>query len=209
MSTLSQPAFTQFLLAFFERFFFVFGIVGFAVGVGLVLDHARMHRLFVATDQWVSMRRSTRWLAIPHDIESGVQRYPRVIGAIFVVLAAFSTFSLIAHFNAADVVNALHFAAPSAFVGWIVDCVRWSLVVGGIVAIAVGAMLILRPDALHSVEAYSDRWISLRAHSKQADAMHLGFDEWVESSPRIFGAVIAVGALVVVVEFGLRLFGHG
>ena len=29
MSTFSQPAFTQFLLAFVERFFFVFGIVGF------------------------------------------------------------------------------------------------------------------------------------------------------------------------------------
>jgi hypothetical protein len=206
MSALGQPAIASLLLACIDRFFLVFGVVGFAVGVGLVLNHARMHQLFTTTDRWVSMRRSTKWLSVPRDIEADVRHYPRFIGGIFMLLAAFSTFVLTVQFNVAGVVNALDVAAPYSYVAWLVECLRWALVAGGVVAIAVGAMLIFWPAALRSIETYSDRWYSFRAHNKIGDTMHLGFDQWVESYPRVFGVVIALAAIVVVVEYALRLF---
>jgi len=208
MSTINQPEIELLFFAFIDRFFFTFGVIGFAVGVGLILDHARMHRLFTTMDRWVSMRRSTKWLSVPHDIGAVVRHYRRFIGVIFMLLAAFSTFVLTAQFNVAGVVNAFGLVAPFSFVAWLVECLRWVLVAGEVVAITVGAMLIFWPAALRSIETYSDRWYSFRVHSKKGDTMPLDFDQWIERSPRLFGVGIAVAAAVVVVEYALRLVAH-
>jgi hypothetical protein len=209
MPTMSQPLIEQFLVPFIVRFFFAFGIIGFAVGVGLILNHVRMHQLFVVMDRWVSMRRSTKWLAVTHDIGPSVQRFPRLIGTIFILLAAFSTFVLLWQLDVNKVVDALRVEAPNSFVVWIVDCVRWFLVAGSMLAIAVGTMLILWPNALRSIEARASRWYSFRSHTRSGDTMHMGFDLWIERYPKVVGWIIAMAALVVVVDYGMRLFARG
>jgi hypothetical protein len=206
MPFMNQSIVDQFLIPFLIRFFFVFGIVGFVVGVGLVLDHVRMHRLSGFMNQWVSMRHSTKWLAVPRDIGPLVQRFRHLIGTIFILLAAFSTFVLMTRFDADHVAAAFDVNAPHAFVVWIVDAMRWLLIAGGMLAIVVGVMLMVSPNVLRSVEARTNRWVSFRTHSQSGDAVHAGFDKWVESYPRAMGSAFAVVALAVVVVYGLQLF---
>lgn len=203
---MTHPLVDQFLVPFILRFFFVFGIVGFAVGIGLTFDFAGIHRFFGIMNRWVSMRHGTRWLAIPRDTGPIMLRFRRSIGAAFVLVAAFSTFVMIAKLDVERVVAALDLKAPHAFVAWILECMRWLLVVGGVVAITVGIMLIYFPKALHAIETRANHWYSFRSYSQSGDAMHMGFDRWIESYPRAMGGVIAVAALVVVVDYGIRLF---
>lgn len=200
------PAIDQFLVPLMVRFFFVFGIIGFVVGVGLVFDHVRMHQFFGIMNHWVSTRRYSRWLAIPRDMDSAVKRSRRLVGGMFILVAAYSTFVLIAQIDVARVVAELHFDAPQAFVAWVIESMRWFLIGGGMVAITVGTMLIFFPIALRVMEAHANHWYPSFGRSQSGDAMHMGFDGWVESHPCVMGWIIALGALVVAANFGMRLF---
>jgi hypothetical protein len=206
---MTHPIVDQLLIPFIVRFFLVFGIIGFAAGVGLILMPVRMHQFFGTMNHWVSMRHSTKWLAVPRDTGPAVLHFQRLIGAVFVIVAAFSTFVLMTQIEGNSVVAALSVEDPHSFVAWIVECTRWLLVVGSMVAIAVGIMLIFFPNALRAIETRSDRWYSFRRHSQNTDAMHMGFDRWIESQPRAMGWIIAVAALVVVVDFAILLFSGG
>ncbi len=201
-----HPAIDQFLAEFMGRFFFVFGIVGFAVGVGLIGNPVRMHQFFGTMNHWVSMRRSTKWLARPRDAGSVVQDFCRVIGGVFILVAAYSTFILITQVDVNRIVAILRLDAPPSFVAWIIESARWFLIAGGVGAILVGIMLIFFRDGLRMIETHANHWYSLRRHGQSGDAMHMGFDRWIEGYPRTMGWIITVAALVVVVDFGIRLF---
>ena len=206
MPFMTQPFVDQLFVPVIVRFFFVFGIIGFVVGLGLIVEPVRMHRFFGLANTWVSLRRSTKWLAVPRDISSTVQRYRHLIGLTFILLGAFSTVVLMTQIDVDRVVATLHVAAPYAFVAWIVDSMRWFLIAGNVLAIAIGFMLMVFPGFLHSVETRVDRWVSFRAHSLGADTENMGLDRWVESYPRFAGWLIAIVTLPVVAIYGLRLF---
>lgn len=196
----------QLLAPFVIRFFFVFSIVAFAVGVGLIVDHVRMQQLFGVMNRWVSTRHGTKWLAVPRDIGPAVQQFRRPIGAVFVLIAAYSTFILLTQVNIDRFVAALGVAAPHAFVAWLVGCVHWFLLLGGLVAIAVGFMLMFSPQALRAIETRVNHWYSLRRVSQSFDAMHWGLDRWVAGYPGAAGWLIAVPALFLIGDYGLMLF---
>lgn len=202
---MSYPIVDQLLATALFRFFLVFGIFGFAVGVGLIVNPMRMLRFFAIMNQWVSLRRSTRWLAIPRDTGPVVQRFRRPIGAAFILLAAFSTFVLIVKIDAHRVITALRIHDPHSLATLIMESVRWCLITGSMMAIAVGIMLIFFPKALQAIEMRANRWYSMRSWSRGGDVLHLGLEKWLESYPRAMGWIIAVASLVVVVDYGTFL----
>jgi hypothetical protein len=204
-ATLIPPAINQFLIVSMVWFFLIFGSVGFAVGVGLILDHVRMHQFFGIMNRWVSMRPSTKWLAIPRDAGMGAQGFRRVLGAAFVLVATYSTFVLITRVDAGTIVTVLRVDTPRAFVIWMIESVRWFLIAGGIVAITVGVMLTFFQEALRAIETRANHWYSFRSHGQSGDTMHMGFDRWVERYPRAIGFIFALAALVVIIDCGAKL----
>lgn len=206
---MGNPMVLQILLDSVCWFFLVFGIVGVAVGIGLVLIHARMQRLFAFLNRWVSMRRSTRALAIPHDPGAAEQRFRYWLGAVFVLLPAFSLFVLLTKVDADKLAAALRLNVPMAFAAAILDSARWLLIAGSLLAIAVGVMLIFFPKALHAIETRTNRWYSTRNMSRAGEVERMGFDAWVERHPRAMGLAIALGAFVVTAYFGTLLLHRG
>jgi hypothetical protein len=204
-ATLIPPEINQFVFVSMVWFFLIFGGVGFAVGVGLILDNVRMHQFFGIMNRWVSLRPSTKWLAIPRDAGMGAQRFRRVLGAAFVLIAAYSTFVLITQVDTGTIATMLRVDTPRVFVIWMIESVRWFLIAGGIVAIAVGIMLTLFQEGLRAIETRANHWYSFRSYSQSGEAMHMGFDRWVENYPRAMGWIIAVAALVVIIDCGERL----
>lgn len=203
---MSNPMVRQLLLDSLYWFFLVFGMVGIAVGVGLAFNHVRMHQFSRFMNRWVSMRRSTKWLAIPRDSGAAEQRFRHLLGAVFVLFPAFSLFVLITEIDADKLANALHLNVPHSFAAWLLESARWILIAGSLLAIAVGVMLIFFPKALHAIETRANQWHSTRSISRGGETIHTGFDEWVDCHPRAMGLIIASGALVVAVHFGMLLF---
>ena len=81
----------------------VFGCVGFAVGIGLIVSSARTFRFFHAINRWVSIRRALKSAEIPRDIDQLAHRYRYWVGIPLVLGGIFSTFGLVARINASAV----------------------------------------------------------------------------------------------------------
>jgi hypothetical protein len=181
------------------QFFLVFSIVGVAVGVGLIVWNQPTVRLLAILNRWISTRRWLKGAEIPRDTSSVVQRYRLWIGLFFVLAAAYSLFGLLARFDMhALVPNSLRGWTPAAV--WLVDSLRWFLVLGSLAAAVVGVMMVILPDTLRKMETRANEWHSSRkALGGNGDTMYMPLDKWVEHYPRIAGAVIASGAFAVAI----------
>lgn len=182
------------------EFFLLVGVVGVLVGIGLILWREPTLRFLAVLNRWVSTRRWLKSAEIPHDTSSGVQRYRLWIGLFFVLAAAYSLFGLLTRFNVQAVVPANSLGGWTPAAHWLLDSLRWFLVVGSIAAAAVGALLVLMPETLRKLEARANEWHSSRkAFGGVADAMYMPLDKWVEHYPRLAGAVIAAGAFAIAI----------
>lgn len=204
---MNNPMLQQLLLDFVSWLFLVYGIVGVAVGIGLAVSQERMRRLFGALNRWVSVRRSTRWLAIPRGSQALGPRHRRWLGVVFVLFPAFSLFVLVAKIDADKLASALRLAIPLPIAALLLDAARWLLIAGSLLAIAVGATMIFFPQAMQAIEARTDRWYSTRNLGRGGESLHAGLDEWVGGHPRAIGLIIALGALFVAIHFGMLLRG--
>jgi hypothetical protein len=188
------------------QFFLVFGVIGVAVGVGLIWWNARTLRVLGMMNYWVSTRRWLKPVEIPHDTTATVQKYRLWIGIFFLVGAVYAMYGLVARFNIADVVPARGSGAWRPFIVWIVESLRWFLVASSILAAVVGVLLAFFPDRLRALEARANHWYSPRqAFGGSPDAMHMTLDKWVEAHPRVAGWIIAVSASAVVLGSALVL----
>ncbi len=205
MVTTDQGVVTQLLFPLITTFFFVLGLAGLAVGVGLIVSSPKMFRLFAVMNRWVSLRRPLKPLEVSHDIGLAVRRNRFVFGVVIAVGASISLYGLLIRLDMQALVAALRFDLPGAYVMWIVDSLRWFLIVGSALALIVGILLVVSPDTLNPFMSASDQWISTRKAVTGADRMNLAVDNWVQTHSRPAGWAIALGALIVVVNFGILL----
>ncbi|HEX7649817.1 MAG TPA: hypothetical protein VF450_20650 [Noviherbaspirillum sp.] len=205
---ISQQAAVHILASSLLRFCFLGGVLGIAVGLGLLFRSAAMFRMFDAMNRWVSFRKAFKPLEIPRDSSRFFQEHRRVVAAVVVAAAFFTLYNLLFRFNvshAAQLIG-MRMKLPVGWVEWLLASLVWFLLIGNTVAIAVGAMLAFAPVPMARLELASARWISTRRFMKVTDTMHDEPDHWVHHSPRAIGAVLTLLATAEVVYVGTLIF---
>jgi hypothetical protein len=182
------------------EFFLLVGLIGIVVGIALIVRNEPTLRFLAALNRWVSTRRWLKAAEMPRDTSSVVQRYRLWIGPLFVLAAVYSLFGLVARFEISALVHTSRPGAWQLAAVWLLQSLRWFLVLASVAAAAVGVLMIFLPDALRKLEARANEWHSSRqALGGAPDAMYMPLDRWVEHYPRIAGFVIAAGACGVAI----------
>ncbi|MEX0958307.1 MAG: hypothetical protein WDZ63_03380 [Burkholderiales bacterium] len=189
----------QILIPFVLWVFIVTGLAGLALGVGLIVRGAATFRALGSLNRWVSVRNGMKPLEEPHDIGKAVYGHRRWFGIAFAIGGAFTVFMMLAQVETASAVAALAGKARPAIVDWALESLKWLLVIGGTLAVIVGVMLAVSPDALRALETRTNRWYSPRQLGKNADTMHFTLDRWVEAHPRTAGSLLTTGAAIVLI----------
>lgn len=205
---LNSGAFRQWVAEVMAAFILLGGLVGIAVGVSLIVSSERTLRFFGTLNRWVSMRDAVRPLETLRDTTQAVQRYRRWLAVVFIAGGAFATFILTTKFDAnaaRQLLNLQNMRPVIAF--WLVDGARWILIVGNLVAVAVGILLAFFPAALAALESRGSKWYSEQQYLKDADTLHLSLDNWVAAYPRRAGVIITLGVLLMMCNFGIMLLG--
>lgn len=205
---MSDLLFEQFLTPFFIRFFFVFSLLGIAIGAGLLFAPQRMHHIFELMNRWVSTRRSMRWFDIPRDVDAAIHRFCRRMWVVLMLLVVYSTFVLITQVHAGNFVAALGIqnAEYSLVVEIFVKTFQWFLIVGELFVVVVGILLFFFPATLFAIEKRVNQWCSTHHWTLGLDAMRMDFDTWARGRPRTMGSLITAGALFVGLNFGIMWF---
>jgi len=197
MLPISDYALDRWLGSALVMFVLVWSLVGALVGAGLIVGSATTLRLLSGLNHYVSTRRGLKSMSVAYDLDDGARRNGRLVGGIVLIGAAYSVYALLAWFDIATLVSALGLSYPRPLVAWMLESIRWSLLLFNLVAVAVGGMLVLRAGALAGLEARANRWYSVRKLTLGADTMHLGLDRLFAEHPRVCGAMLLVGAIYV------------
>jgi hypothetical protein len=100
---------------------------------------------------------------------------------------------LLWNFDAARLVAGA--GARAALATLVIEWLRWVLVAGSLLVVAVGLMMALAPQALEAFEGWANRWVSTRRALQGGDTMYLPLDSLVERFPRAAGALLAAFSL--------------
>ncbi|HEX9193300.1 MAG TPA: hypothetical protein VF871_05980 [Burkholderiales bacterium] len=198
----------QYFTNFATISFIVFGVISFAVGLGLIVSSAGTFQMFRALNQWVSTRAVLKSVEIPRETDQVAHRYRRWLGGAFILFGVVAIFGLIGMFDVGAVSVAIFKSLSRPFIAWIVQSLRWFLVIGSLLGLVVGAMLCFYPDALGAFERFANQWISSRQFLRHGDDMNLTLDRLVEAHPKPFGWVITVASAGVVVSALVLLGRH-
>jgi len=192
----------QLVVPAFILFFFIGALMAVIVAIGLIFRSPRVFRLFDILNHSVSTRNAAKPLAIPRDSSQFFMKYRIPVGIVFVVGALYADWGLLTGAGNAAVVSLLNSKLPPGYVFWIVESVRYFLMVSCTVSIIVGILLVISPETLKGIEGAGGRWISTRNIGVDADKMNLTFDDWVRTFPRIAGLLVVFPALGMVLYFG-------
>jgi hypothetical protein len=195
----------QFILVLVLWFCLVFGVIGVAVGTGLVLNAPLMRRISLTMNRWVSLRQGTRWANVPRDMQPFVKRHRIPIGVIYAVTSFVSLYVLVRLVNATGLAAVLGQDMANQTIAWIANSVYVLLIAGTALAFMTGTLLLVSPGTLSKIEAHAHRWYSFRRVSVELDSMHSGFDAWVARFPRASGGAIIVLALTGIIVCGIEL----
>ena len=124
------------LIPFLLWFLIVAGLVGIALGACLIADGPRTVRLLGSMNRWVSMQSKLKPMEQPHDIGKVVYGHPRWFGMAFAIAGGFAIFILLTNVEARAVVSALGSHSAPVVMIWIVQSLKWILVVGGVVGMS-------------------------------------------------------------------------
>jgi len=209
-----MPRFNNYLIdqlavPVFVWFFFIGGIVAVAIAVGLIMRSPSVFRLFELLNRSVSTRHATKPLAVSRDSSRFIWKYRLPIGFVFVVGAVYAVWGMVTGAGNAAIVSILNLKWPAGYVFWIVESLRYFLVVSCTASIIVGILMIISPDTLKAIENVGSRWISTRQIAPGAEKMNLTFDKWVAAFPRTTGLILIFPALGMLLYFGDLLLKRG
>ena len=208
MPLLNNYLFDQLLVPVVFLFFLVSGIFGVGLGIGLVVFRGRVFRLFGPMNRWVSARKSLEPMEARREFDRFVHKYRLWFSALFIIGGTFSIFMLVAKVHATAVASVFGPGRFSVIGPLIVQSLGALLIVGSVLAIAIGIILGFFPRALAALEMRANRWYSTRQMAKGVDDVHLPLDRWFESSPRTAGSILAVAALILTINSAVVLLSH-
>lgn len=174
-----------------------FGIAAFAMGIALLAARGATIRFFRVMNRWVSLRCALKSSEVVRDIEQPMRRNRFWIGIPLIVGGLLSLFAMTVQLASFDLGGWVSGARMLVLLKVVAESLRWFLIIGSVLGVAVGLMLCFWPDALRRIETGANRWISTRQLMRGADDLHPVFDRLVEAHPVPSGWIftsIGIGA---------------
>lgn len=170
-------------------------LLAMAIGVAVVIRPQLLERLEQASNRRYSMRRATRSLDIPRDVDRWFYRHHKVYGTVVVLLSIF-LLSFVAFGNSQDAVVGLfepRYRGVGAILVEFATLVMWLL---SLFALLVGLVVLVRPSALRKFESSANRWLTPRRLTRGMGREYQSPGVWARRYPRSWGlAIAAVSAI--------------
>jgi len=160
------------------------------VGAAVAIRPDAMGRLKRATERRISMRRATRGLDIPRNVDRLFYRHHRLYGGLIVVLAIVLLYALT--FGGTAHWETLFDGRYRAVGAIIIDAAQITLWILTVFALIIGTVVFVRPSALKALEQRANRWVTARGYTYPLEREYSGLDERLQHYPRVWGTIVAI-----------------
>lgn len=175
------------------------GAAGLLASATLILRPGRLVALGNFVNRWVSVRRVEKPLDRMVVMDQWYYRHSRTVGALLLAGAMFIIYSFSVGLDRSRTLAgmAIVFAAPEAYLAWLLDVVTVSSLLGAGFAVAVSLLMLFRPVLLHDFGQKTDRWLSVRRVLKPLEIPRQGVDQFVFQYAHGVGALLVLGSLYI------------
>lgn len=141
-------------------------------------------------------------------IERPFYRYHVLTGMVLMIAAIYVLYEVVFHLNSKEIENALAGGTivENIWIGILVDAAFGWIYISGAIALVIGAIVLIRPSYLKSIEQRMNYWVETDKYGHSLDKKHEILDEWVSGHPRIFGIISLLGSAIV--AWSLFAFGY-
>lgn len=161
------------------------------LGAVVAIKPELLQRLRAATDRRYSMRRATRPLDVPRNIDRILYRHHKLYGAVVVGLALFLLYFL-AFGEQQPFWRELFPRDYREIAGIVADVARLVLWLFAVFALIIGTVVFVRPSELKKFEQRANRWVTARRATYDLDREYGWLDERLGRRPRLWGTVTLV-----------------
>ena len=202
---ISQVSYPVFLACVF-LFFLIISIFSFVVGVGLAMRNPAMLHFYSFMNRGFSVRRLLGPLFRPHHVEPVLHRHLKLLGSIIVLGAATSIY-ILAGVDAGVFQPVFHGTFTNETAEILADYTKSFLLAGNAICVVVGLLALFFPQQLSKIEAYTDKWYSLRRPMRPWNQVHTEVDNWVLAHPTVSGITLSIMSLILAVSMYVNLSG--
>ncbi len=144
-------------------FLLIGSLASVVLGWALVFRSARALSFMRSMNRWVSTRRALKELEVPRHVEEPRKAGKLWFGLFLVAGAGFALYVLLARIEIPRVAVVLGVNLQRWFLASVaLQTMKWLLVVGSVLALAVGILMLFFPQVLAAFEARMNRWYSTR-----------------------------------------------
>lgn len=165
-------------------------LVGLLLGVCLLVRPAGTLAYMRRMNRWVSSRRAMKPLEVPRSMAQRVRGRRLWLGLLLAAVGSYALIVLIWSLDPARLSGALDVDPRYSATAIALAAVRWLLVAGSAVCVAIGLMLAFAPRVMEGVEAWANTWVSSRRALQGVDTMYQPFDALAERFPRACAVLI-------------------
>jgi len=178
------------------------------LGLALVFRTEKALAFTRYMNRWVSTRRVLRQAELPRGVSGTPSRKSRLLLALFLLFGGLlALYILVLRVEIPRAALVLGVNLRRWFIiGVALQTMKWFLVAGSVLAIAVAVLILFFPERLAAFEARMNKWYSTRhILPPTGESMRFPLDMIVEASPRAAGAIIAAASLVVAAAMAILL----
>lgn len=176
------------------------------LGVLMLVAPQRLASMFNVSDRWVSTKRTFEPLDMVHDTDTISFRYPRVLGAILVLGAAFILIRggiFAAGLSAAEGGRLLARVFGVGKIPPVVWEIFWVsmvafIMLGALLALVVGVLSFYKKETLQRWSVFANRWVATHHVFEQLDKPHYGLNRIVHEKAQVWGLGIIVFSLCAI-----------
>lgn len=194
------------VLPLLKDFAFVSGLglflLSLIVGVLLIVRPEFIIRLNTQVGKKFSLRKFTRAVEIPNNVDRVFYRHHRIIGSLVSVLSLYVLYYFIFVYDHAMVNQFLKSTGNAMVYDTLISAARLLMLICGAVILLIGVTIFFRPSQLKSIERWANRWISTRQATRGLSVERDQMNQLVYRYPRLIGLFIVFLSLYA----GILLF---
>lgn len=174
----------------------------FVLGIALLIKPHSLLRGGQRIKRWFAAQGPVSRLQAPIKIERYVYRRHRFFGALILSGALFTLYSLIYRYNEAATISAYAAYFNRTVVEWVAESATAFLAITGVCAALIGAVMLIRPSLLKSIEAWANRRYPSPVNGKLLNVMK-NSERLATSYPRLTGFLLSLVSLVILTHLAL------
>lgn len=167
-------------------------LLSLVIGFTLILRPDTIIQLNKQVGKKFSLRRFTRFVEVPNNIDRVLYRNHKIIGITVSLISAYVLYYFLLVYDSLAIAQYLKASANPLLLEILMSTLRLFMLICSAVILMLGITIFIRPSLIKIVEVWANRWISTRQATRSLSLDRDQINQLAYKYPRLVGLIIVL-----------------